>query len=188
MSTQVAAVAASNGSNSDSIKIIQEMFQDYNDFGYKQALAELDQAIARHYTLIVIEPARLSMVTRRWIRLGIHLRRLCISTGITACGLMLIAPGKYSCVAVPLAALSLSACIVHHIEWEPDPCFQYEIVDEKSQIADLETSNSNSALVLRRRTDSKAVRIAQYSVVAVTCALFFYGLLTDADAGCCSYD
>jgi hypothetical protein len=77
MYLQMSAATSNNGSSNGSIKVIQEMFQvcclylqdvlqisspnfqDYNDFGYKQALAEFDQAIAHRYSTIVIEPANL---------------------------------------------------------------------------------------------------------------------------------
>jgi len=164
------------------------MFQDYNDFGYKQALAEFDQAVAHRYSTIVIEPASLGTVTHRWIRLGILLRRLSFVSGLGACGLLIASAESTNCfyASLPFAAVSLTAFTIHSIEWLPDPCSQYKIVDDKNQISELEMNNSNSALVLRHTTESTTRQIVHYTVVGMTCFLLTYRLLTKADHACCS--
>uniref|UniRef100_A0A914WK20 Uncharacterized protein n=1 Tax=Plectus sambesii TaxID=2011161 RepID=A0A914WK20_9BILA len=159
------------------IKVIQELFQDYNALGYKQALAELDQALIDMYPTIVIEPLRLGDDTARWILVGNLLHRTTVWGGIGGClGVALLPDSTLLWLPVPLATVSLGAFVAYTASWMSDPCRNYQVETDKQRLAALNLNNlssSNSVIVLTLTDDFKR-RCVHSAVALLTASVFSY--------------
>jgi len=117
------------------VRIVPEMFNDYNQIGYKQALAELDSAFDERCSVIVIEPMNLGDQTTRWIRIGNGLHKTSvICGGVSSIGFWIGDPwpngsarGLWYCICGTLAAAALASHAVHIFSWQSDPCSNYQV-------------------------------------------------------------
>jgi len=161
------------------IKVIQELVQDYNALGYKQALAELDQALIEMYPTIVIEPLRLGDDTARWILVGNLLHRTTVWAGIGGCvSVALLPDSALLWLPVPLAILSLGSFVGYTASWMSDPCRNYQVEQDKQRLAALNLNNlsSSNSVVVLTLTDDFRRRCMHSAVALFTASVFSFRL------------
>lgn len=88
--------------------------------------AELEKALEARVNYIIIEPARLSDETERWIRVGNCLHKTAVLTGLASVVCGTVWPHRLT-FSVPICALSVFCTGLYTVSWNYDPCCQYQV-------------------------------------------------------------
>lgn len=124
--------SSSNSPNSNSrIRIVQELFNDYNDLGYSQALEQLDAFLKERRPIIIVEPRRLAKDTRRWITWANFMNVLIVGTG-SCSTLLCITSCWYRCI--PVTIVFGATYVFHRLSFLTDHCINYQIESDEVQI------------------------------------------------------
>jgi len=180
------------------VRIVPEIYNDYNQIGYKQALSELDSALDERCPVIVIEPINLGDQTTRWIRIGNGLHKTAVLCGsASALGFWIGDPfpdrsarGLWYCLCGTLAVSALASHAIHTVSWQADPCSYYQTETDPGALTRLladanyytggnghpsSTSGIQSAsVVVLVKKDLRGRRYLQNSVAALTIATILY--------------
>lgn len=109
---------------SSTIQIIREVYEGQN--AHEAFEAELEKALEARVNYIIIEPARLSDETERWIRVGNCLHKTAVLAGLTSVVGAALWPERLT-ITVPICALSVFCTGLYTVSWNYDPCCQYQV-------------------------------------------------------------
>lgn len=88
--------------------------------------AELEKALEARVNFIIIEPARLSDETERWITVGNCLHKTAVISGLASIATGSIWPDR-TAIGASLCAISVFCTGLYTVSWNYDPCCQYQV-------------------------------------------------------------
>lgn len=109
---------------SSTIQIIREVYEGQN--AHEAFEAELEKALVARVSYIIIEPARLSDETERWITVGNCLHKTAVLTGLASIVCGSIWPERLT-LSTPFCAISVFCTGLYTVSWNFDPCCQYQV-------------------------------------------------------------
>lgn len=103
------ASSTSSPNSSQRIRIIQEIFNDYNGLANEQALQQLDAALEDRCPIIVIEPRRLADHTCKWINVFNWISTSSVPFGVCSVATALCSRTRWW-MAAPASFAAASIC------------------------------------------------------------------------------
>ena len=159
------------------LAIIREVYE--HEFSTEEFEVELDRALEKKATTIVVEPARLGEETARWIACGNCLHKAAVLSGITCLGLGTAYPDK-SWLFCPFGFVSVGCASVYALSWQFDPCCKYQVEYDLMKLPKLPLHrlNTTTPVVLVRKDDRR--RKALHNLLGLAAGAFcFYKIYRD---------
>lgn len=104
--------------------IIREVYEGQN--AHEAFETELEKALEARVNYIIIEPARLSDETERWITVGNCLHQTAVATGLASIASGSLWPDRPA-VYASFCAISVFCTGLYTVSWNYDPCCQYQV-------------------------------------------------------------
>lgn len=134
---------------------------------------ELEMALEKQYSMIVIEPKILGDHVSKWIRLGnfIHKSSVLCSLGCLLSPIVLPASNR-KMISLSLGGVSLLSAAIYDISWQFDPTSKYQVEYDSHSLVKvpLERLSSSSPLVLVNKDDK--YRMILHNVASFAVAVY----------------
>ncbi|GIY06214.1 transmembrane protein 11-B, mitochondrial [Caerostris extrusa] len=154
------------------LSIIKEIYDGEN--AHEVFEAELEKALERQCSYILIEPTKLGEETARWILFGNFLHKTAVLSGFGSIMSCMVWPDRLF-ISFPLTSVSLFCTGVYGVSWQSDPCckYQVEINPKNLEKLPLHTLTSSSPIVLVRKDDRRRIVLhTAITLLAVTFCAF----------------
>ena len=117
---------------------------------------ELEVALEKGYSLIVIEPRTLGDDVIRWIKLGNFLHKSSVLADLGALLLIPLVPHhviKYT--VIPIGMFGVWCTLFYNFSWQFDPCCKYQVDWNGQELSRIPSNelNTRSPVILVRRND-----------------------------------
>ena len=109
---------------SPTVHIIREVYEGQN--AHETFEAELEKALEARVNYIIIEPARLSDETERWINVGNCLHKTAVISGLASIASCSAWPDRPA-FSTSFCAISVFCAGLYTVSWNYDPCCQYQV-------------------------------------------------------------
>jgi len=152
---------------SSTIQIIREVYEGQN--AHEAFEAELEKALEARVNYIIIEPARLSDETERWITVGNCLHKTAVATGLASLACSAIFPDRPA-FSAPLCAISVFCTGLYTVSWNYDPCCQYQVERDTKKLIKVPNLSEFSSPVVLVYTENKKTKYVHRSVTLLAVA------------------
>ncbi|CAG7837815.1 unnamed protein product [Allacma fusca] len=131
-----------------SIWIIKEIYDAENSC--EKFECELDLALKKGISTIVIEPPDLAEQTGRWITVGNFFHKTAVIFGLSSILWFSLCP-RQTTVYTCLTGCSVLSASLYTISWQSDPCCKYQVEKNTRRLSRLEIPTATTAVVFRKR-------------------------------------
>ena len=117
---------------------------------------QLEEALERGFTLIVVEPNGLGNSTIKWIKVGNFLHKSAVLASIVTLTTTPFMPLKYSLfTSIPLGIFGVGCAVMYGASWQCDPCSKYQVDYRGRELTRIPSHEilSPSPVVLVRKND-----------------------------------